>query len=1095
MKKNIVMIQTIENVGTGILYPCHYDKAKENCNSFIVFTNRHVLGDLGSDELRQKELLKDMKDSVILQIYDDNGNLVEAGQIKQVLVHNPLYDNVKQNDIAALLVDIDECVPITLQTRIYHGELQDRAILYMEGYPGIMLDDEISQKVQLEGMAKTIFPDNPHIGVYQIRDDYHWYNNYMDLKLMEGFSGSPVYIKNDNTTFLVGMNQSVADIDNGENPFKLVYYLKMRHLLECLRRTGCILFRRLKDDQYQIEWIYGLDGEINKYKRCPTFLLIGGSGAGKSSFAKDFALNGDMLYSTNDGQTTRTNVIYEYYLLCEHSEVEVQIMTQKEFANQMEKLYGIIPMLNYYHQVFGLSTPPSKRDSMKYLRDMFYLIENLSDEKEKWFVDLKKAFFLNESMPLEALWEVYESVEDILLKWVPVDQIKYICDREIISEIYKRYQEITAYERRTNGGHTESNEECLHEIIKRYWRDGVSQDIFRFLFHLCEDNDFNFEKYQIDCAAHLKHNRAISDINQEQIHMLWRDSEWKKELFECVLRLDGFFDISEFEFLGVNRRMLFESEAEEASNNSDKMNLRNFTRELCEKIHGVIRDKLSEYFESIKYNRFSITFCLDELSKKDKQLLALCLQKVDNKSLTGIIRLVKIRDRVSDEYALLLKELEIKELRLLDTYGLDHVEWGGDAKDVLHDIQYRYKEREGINIDDLGVLYLKKLDSGRPEELKNVLPCVYEVIPQAPIYCVFSGIDIFYQNNPIQIENIYWKKGNESSCPKAVQYILSDKGEKEIIEHIDCREERKKNYYLVMRNNLVPYCGKKELVRGEYAYYQNNLKYVQKVLASMLMNEYDSLEIVDVDMIKQRMDKMNDLKTLFFRLLDKIFERASVRSWNYYHHMTVKANFRRIADDQEDELGYWGVNRQRWDQLFHEAYKSVFSNESETFISQFPNGKDAVEAAIFKMEDQFLGSSRDLYQKKIDSHNEFRIILQDMYNNYENGRNPFKDKISLTEFSQAERKKYLEDVFDFAKRLRKDHNYYERYWKFFKDTLIKQLEKDNHSKAENLVELNLDFADSLHRLEKDFMMMYGEGVGSASKKLHQILNYYFSIIK
>ena len=1079
MKKNIVLIRTIENVGTGILYPCHYDNAADNCNSFIVFTNRHVIYDLVSDGAPQ-----DVKDSIILQIYDDNGGFVESSQIKHVLAHIPLCENEKQNDVAALLVDIDISVPITLQTRIYHGELKDRAILYMEGYPGIMLNDEISQKVQLEGMAKTIFPDNPHIGVYQIRDDYHWYNDYKDLRLMEGFSGSPVYIKDDNKTFLIGMNQSVADIDNGENPFKLVYYLKITHMLECLRRTGCILFQRLEEDKYLIEWIYGLENKIREYTRCPTFLLLGGSGAGKSSFAKDFALNGDKLCSTNDGQTTRTNVIYEYGLLCEKSRAEVQIMTQKEFVARMEQMNGIMPMLNYIHQVFDLSILPSRQDSMKYLRDMYCLLECCVGSDAKWLVDLKNAIMLNESMEIDALWDTYEKAERTLLSKIPLSQVKYICDRDKIYDIYRKYKESIAYERMENPNITDNGEKHLQRIINKHWQKGIQQDILVIMTEWFNKTEFNYRKYQDSCWCCFEDKTDQEAVNLEQLHNLWMNMDWKKNLIECVLRIEGFFDIKEFEFLGVEAQKFYEIEFKE-----DKYNFREVVHDLCEQIHIAIKDKLSEYFSNIKNNNFTITFFLDQLSQRDKQWLTICLQKVENKSLTGIIKLVKIIDRVSDEYALLLKELEIKNLRILDTYGLDHVEWGGDAKNALHDIRYRYQEHEKIKTEEIGVLYLKKLDSGWPEELRNVLPCVYDVIPQAPIYCVFSGIDIYYQNNPIQIENIYWKKGNESSCPKAVQYILSDKGEKEIIQHIDCREERKKNYYLVMKNNLLPYCGRKDLVRNEYAYYQNNLKYVQKVLASMLMKEYDSLEIVDLEELKKYIDNASEA---FRDILNKIFEKASVRSWHYYHHMTVKANFKRIANDDQDELGYWGVNRQRWDQLFHEAYRSVFSNESEDFINHFESGRDAIESAIFSMEDAFLGSSSDLYRKKLDSKNKFRKLLQDMYLTDTYKHNPFAERADFEHFDQQQKREYLEDVCDFAKGLHENIEYYLMYWDFFKETLFKQLQKDNEIKAENLVDLNLEFANSLHMLEKEFRAIYGENNEGAAEKFRQILNYYFS---
>lgn len=160
----------------------------------------------------------------------------------------------------------------------------------------------------------------------------------------------------------------------------------------------------------------------------------------------------------------------------------------------------------------------------------------------------------------------------------------------------------------------------------------------------------------------------------------------------------------------------------------------------------------------------------------------------------------------------LLKELRISTIKILDTYGLDHVEWKANTKDVLHTIKYQYEKDEKINFEDVGILYIKKLDAGRPDELRNILPYVYEVIPQSPVYCVFSGIDIYYSNNEKQIDELSWSKQYEEICPKSVQYILSEQGKAEIIDNIKCSKERKENFYLVLKNNLVPYCGKKSLL-------------------------------------------------------------------------------------------------------------------------------------------------------------------------------------------------------------------------------------------------------------------------------------------
>lgn len=1100
MKKNIVLIQTVENVGTGILYPCHYDNAEKNCKSYIIFTNRHVLDDLRMMEIDKKN----MKDSIILQIYDDSGKLVQKDFIRQVLIHKPILNGEKKNDIAAILVDIDECVSITLQTKICQEEITDRSVLYMEGYPGVMLDDDVSQKVQMQGISKSIFPEHPNIGVYQISDDYHWYNDLKDLKLMQGFSGSPVYMRKGDAMILVGMNQSVADVENGENPFKLVYYLKMKYVLESLRKSKCILFRLRKDGSYQIEWIYGLKEELINYKNNPTLLVIGGSGAGKSSFAKDFALNGEKICVTNDGQTTRTNVIYEYSILGEQSVAEVRFLNQKDFKQRMEKLYGISPMLHYYHELFEFSETVDLRDNMQYLRKMYYFVESLVLREQcepEWFGMLQDVLFQDKELDEDELWEIYENVLEFVTKRILVKNVKYICDREYILEVISTYQEDVAYEKCFRDKQIRDKEKLI-TIIKNKWADELEDELLEVILQQCCSDEFDYKKYQRACAFIFTQKANMSEIeiqNIEWIRKLWEKEEFRKNVLGCIARIEGFFDVNEFGFLrenGDERDKLWDSKLQkEDEKNIEKEHskkIRVIASSFCNELHRLIKERLLVIFNEMQENALKVTFDLENLTKEKHQWLTRCLQSIDGESLTGIVKSVKIKDAISNEYALLLKELKIRELRILDTYGLDHVEWGKGARNVLHDIRYRYEEEEKIRIDDVGILYLKKLDSGRPEELRVVLPCVYEVMPQAPVYCVFSGIDIFYTHNLSEIENIHWKEENANACPKAVQYILSAEGKEEIIRGIECRQERKENFYRVLKNNLVPYCGRKELVQSHYAYYCNNLKYVQRILSSIIMKEYSSLEIVNVENVKNTLKEERG-KAQIEGLLGKLFERASVRFWRY-HHMTIKANYTRIAlrDKKNKEYGHWGVNHLRWDQLFHEAYRSVMSNESTGVIQLFDTGKEAIQAALLNMERDFLGCAYDLYAGKSDDKHPFRRILEKMYRDskiYEN--NPFEEQQYVDESTTEEKRRYLEDVVNFAKGFWENVDVRNEFIDFFIETFIARLEQENREKATNLVDMDLEFRDSLKKLEKEFCAKYGDMNEEADVRFYEILKYSF----
>ena len=196
---------------------------------------------------------------VEFDIYDQNGNLIDMELISDIrlfvqdLSKNTSTENLE--DIAAFLIGFSSEIKIDLEIKIIWEDKQLDTI-YIEGFPKVLYDDEISSKIQLQGKYKKVFPENKKFGIFQIIDDYHWYSNFKDLKLFQGFSGGPIYSQKENTHFIVGLNQSVLNISDGENPFKLLYYYKMKYVLEYLREKGCIIFRKNQDCSASMRWIY-----------------------------------------------------------------------------------------------------------------------------------------------------------------------------------------------------------------------------------------------------------------------------------------------------------------------------------------------------------------------------------------------------------------------------------------------------------------------------------------------------------------------------------------------------------------------------------------------------------------------------------------------------------------------------------------------------------------------------------------------------------------------------------------------------------------------------------------------------------------------
>ena len=67
-------------------------------------------------------------------------------------------------------------------------------------------------------------------------------------------------------------------------------------------------------------------------------LLLGASGAGKSSFAKTFLLHSAYIDSTNDGQTTRSNIIYDLSLYEKEPSIEIKFLNKEDFITRMTQL-------------------------------------------------------------------------------------------------------------------------------------------------------------------------------------------------------------------------------------------------------------------------------------------------------------------------------------------------------------------------------------------------------------------------------------------------------------------------------------------------------------------------------------------------------------------------------------------------------------------------------------------------------------------------------------------------------------------------------------------------------------------------------------
>lgn len=986
IKQNIVRVKTGSQLGTGIIYPCETGNNEFDKSKFIIFTNRHVVEVLNEEEISGEDI--DIKLLVEFDIYDKDGNLIDNKEIEKISMF--LADDISV-DIAAVMLVFGRKINIDLEQKLIWDDSQIDDI-YIEGFPRVLLDNEISSKLQLKGEYKSIFPSDDSIGIFKISDDYHWYSNYKDLKLFQGFSGSPIYSYENDATYIVGMNRSMLNICDGENPFKLLYYYKIKYVLEYLRKCGCIIFKRKKNGSVDIRWKHKISNNSSKNIN---LLLLGSSGAGKSSFAKTFMLNSKYIDSTNDGQTTRSNIIYELKLNHEEAGVEIKFLTKEKFAKRMKQ----INYTNYLLKIISII----KGVYYKSLED--YLIDFLIDKENSG----KEYIEIIGSNEIDSLKKIVKSTNIVTVKEKDEYLETIFCNSEklIIKEIEKKYGSIVSF---------------------------------------------------------------------------MQSPDSKKKLEETLMRVDGFFDVKEFDFLTNNKGL-----AQDAC-----FELENDVSDYFEKYYAEFYKSIIELLKGnniVADNNYSLKMRFDD-KRISSGILTLCLQVMDLrtasknneiKSLTGIVDYVHIKDSISNEYSFILDDLDISKLRLFDTYGLDHVNWDEGKEKDLNNILYDLQEKRLLQFNsDLAVIYVKKLDSGKPTELKTIIPKIFSMIPQAPVYCLFNGLDIFFGQNFDELQN-----NNDimhlNNMPKSIKYLTGTEGKEDILSSIEGNSEFGENLYNTLKNNITMFCSNDKVVQNEYSIYNNNIQGIYMLLLSICMKEYSSMSIIPQSIIDSLMNgKEEKYDGQIDNIIYRIFESASRTNWEERHYKTRKANYVRLS--QREELGFDGVNNDRWNHLFHRGYVDTIKSTKHDFlgIGEKKGYIFAVDACIRDMEEKFLGPSYELAYKDNESqNNEFKRLIKLMYKNGDYLSDPFSG-------SNSDRVPYyyLNDVDNFKKG-------YEsiklELRKHFKKVLAETIEEENRSKAKNLMKINDKFNRKLNKLKFDFKKRYPD------VSFFELLKYYSEI--
>lgn len=1045
--KNLVFIETYNRHGSGIIFPC---RAKEE-NSYIVITNYHVIRDLNETSLN-------IRDCVNLEFYDNRGRKIDIRYIKSIeIAYGEVFDN--ENDIAALLVVLDEAVHIEFEDYVCFDILQE-AQVFTEGYPEVLNNSDVNRRLCLEGKRESTFPIMDKMGIYKLTDSIHWYKEYTDKELLDGLSGGPVYAQKRDINYLLGINQSLCNVGDGNNPFKIVYYIQIRQVFEWLREQGILLFE-YNNGKIQIEWIYHRE----KKDQDITILLLGGSGAGKSSFVKEFLLHGREVNASGDGQTTRMDIYYQLSDYCEEPIVNIKVLSRDDFSRKLIKQTHLNIIEYLFTNLFELPYVDLSMNMLGYVKIMLPQLECLL----KVLRERKHNSQITEEEKRE---KILENMKEIICKDDETEQreIEILYD-DILKMLASLSREEQITERQLSG--ILRREDFLQYCEKMKWEGGAASG-----------NQELLKDY-------------ICNILERKIERETEKRPYKIDVFDVGNVCRGFFDIREFYYLkksfeneikqmygefsdAIKGRYHFykektnEDELELEDDKPEDKPLKDYYERLYDKIISAIREY--HFIDLDTQKNWKIH--LDDMGKRERVFLELCLKVVKGRSLSGIVEKIKIEDSISNNYAYMLKQKGIRKLCFIDTCGLDHIERGIGIKSHLNQIFTEYKDNK-IVFDS--IFYIKKLDSGRPTELERILPLLYNACPGKPVFCIFTGADIFYAGREELLVEREWcrysyeqsKRIDENVIPKSAAYFYENQS---IVSKMPCSEAWKGIIYHVVTENLIPFVADTR-IRNKTEYIISNRRYLKKLFEAILLDEWNAgyIDIEKIDKLMENPEFIDALKEDICRM----FYKASLADWNYKHHMTVNANVTRLlGKNSENSMGYNGVSMDRWDCLLKTGYQEVFlegNSKAVKMLSDHQIGSSQSESMFAKLKDNIIAMDTRFRIADKERKSEFRKSFEQMYDK-ESGHkyNPFSEEGKYIKLNnQIEKREYLADVCDFTKGLERE-NIREPFVEIFRKEIRSYIKEQNKNRMKLLLQYRSDFKQKIYSVIDEIEEIVGK---------------------
>ena len=992
---NITLIDTYNTIGTGILLPCEYNNHEERgCYSYyIILSNYHVVYE--KKDITDKTPKLDHK-KIHLTIYDINDHLIPEEDYK-IIDSLGIFSVKKAEDLVILLLGIKEEYEIKVTDTIYKEEPEEGTEIRTKGFPGLLQEEFDAVPMRFSGTLQQTFYEGGKMGAYKIDDSIHYYENYHDEVFLGGMSGGPVYTDQNGHYELLGMNQGIFANNMGDSPYRLIRYISIKYILEYFRQNGAILYSLLHN---KISIIWTKEGRETTSKTKEALCIIGGSGAGKSSFVESISQNGYILDTTGDGQTTRTDIYYYLSLCNPNPTIKIKYLTKKEFIQKC----------------FDASFP----DVLAAYMNFKFGIEKV-DIREKQYIFLQNNLEYLECM-LEGL-----KLEDKFNE--ELEHIKEGClnvslneENEFIQKNYIQFARIMNY--------CLNNSYVSKEIVEKIFNQRIRENLIRKLLHY---NDITHGKTMISEFDHIdltvfyesiKPKSKITEYIQnpqlltKELKKIYVESvlEYKvpndnhitekereafyKNIHLILVKQQGIFDKDEIGFL-------FEESSEticDYSNDKlekDLADIFEFSNSdmnpKYENLYGEIYHKVMEHLQTDK-ERYEKGISIQDMDQRDREKINLHVSIKRNFSLSAFVKQVEVHDSYYYEYAIPVYESGHDEMLLIDTRGLDHIDRG---KNLRCEVKNKIDElKDSLNQDTSSpkkeykldnIIYVKKMDAGKPTEISDIFSYIADIDINGGLYCVFNGIDIYEESNhSFFARNKNWHiDKNSEGYPKAMRYLLDMDNQEELLRFCNSATSKKESLYRVMSNNIITYCGNKNIWKNNEKYESNNIKGIKLLFESIFHNEMDIIQIgADKEQDKEKFktfieEKKHDqvFKEQLKEQITLMFELASITKWDKYYWQTLNANLNTYKYGN-DNKGYLGVWNHTWVYLFQMGYFNAFEkNYAEVFFNLFDKYKDKVFISIKQMQNKFVNSIiyKKTEEKLKDGTIEKICILQKMF--------------------------------------------------------------------------------------------------------------------